>query len=157
MRREVQGVIGLGLECKVGLIKGLTRSGPKVALRPRPGAISQRPGSPSASKRSRHRRTVFRLTFISAAMAASALPKPANSTMRPRRATCCGVPNAANHPSICLCCSFDTTSTGVGRGMIHYEVVSLESRAICLTLHYLVRRNTNNLRHVQHGTLTYRG
>jgi hypothetical protein len=74
-------------------------------------------GQPFATKRSRHRRTVFRLTFNSAATAASDLPAPTERIIRPRRATCCGVPKAASHCSISLLCSSETVATGLARGM----------------------------------------
>src|ERR1035438_5742410 len=66
-------------------------------FRPRPGAISHRPSNPSAPKRFRHRITVLRFTESCSAIATSDFPAAADTTIRQRNATCCGVPCAAIH------------------------------------------------------------
>src|SRR4051794_25403907 len=77
------------------------RSGPYLALRPRPGAISHRPLNPSSEKRSFHKRTVLRFTSKCAAMAASDSPWPAARIMLQRRATVGAYPKLpATVPSV---------------------------------------------------------
>src|SRR5438309_9070749 len=81
MRRQLQCVWPCGFDCRVASRTALMRSGPYHALRPRPGAISHRLFSPSATKRSRHSRTVLRLICSADATAASDSPPATASTL----------------------------------------------------------------------------
>ena len=65
------------------------------------GRDSHRLFKPLLSEPRRHKITVLRLVSNSRAIALSDWPLAAASTMRPRSATCCGVPCAASHRWIC--------------------------------------------------------
>ena len=53
--RQLQGVISLGLVCKVASTTALICSAPNIGLRPRPAAICHKHPNPCAAKRLRMR------------------------------------------------------------------------------------------------------
>jgi len=77
-----------------------------LGLRARPGATSHRPSRPPSPKRARHRITVLRFSESRFAIETSDSPAAAPSTIRQRKATCCGVPCAAVH-----CWSFSRSTS----------------------------------------------
>src|ERR1035438_5281467 len=97
MVRQLQCVIPVGLVCVVAFTMAAILSISYQGFRPRPGAISHRPSNPSAPKRFRHRITVLRFTESCSAIATSDFTAAADTTIRQRNATCCGVPCAAIH------------------------------------------------------------
>src|SRR5271166_4025232 len=136
MSRQLHCVIPLGLVCKVASTSALILSAPYTGLRPRPGAISHRLSRPCSAKRRRHKITVLRLICNCAAMALSDWPFPAASTIRPRSATCWGVPWAANHFSICCRSPTSKHRAAIIRGMteLKLEFVHMSSYFLDTTL-----------------------
>lgn len=95
--------------------------------------MSHNPCNPHSAKRSRHRRTVLRLTSSSAATVASELPRPSARMMRhapPVAAVFLRQPTTAQF----ALSAPRRRSTKLWRGMINYAPPIVEYPAICWTL-----------------------
>ena len=111
-------------------------SGPKVGLRPRPGATSHKLSIPSCAKRPRHKMTVFLLISSSRATALSDRPAAAASTIRLRKTTCWGVPCKVSQRPISSWSLVLNSITGSWDGMPQSVTLGAKNcPVICWTLH----------------------